>query len=124
MPELESRAQAKARAIAKPFTSKYSDTAMDLAKHEAEERAKAHGKEHYATRAAAMKLHWDQVIANEEVDVVHAAAIALGIFPEVDPACVPRPAKKQRGEPRLVTAAKGPRNRGIVRQARVARSES
>jgi hypothetical protein len=53
-----------------------------------------------------MKLHWDQVVANEEVDVVRAAAIALGIFPEVDPARVPRPAKKQRGEPRSVTATK------------------
>jgi hypothetical protein len=106
MLELESRAQAKARAIAKPFVSKYTDAAMDLAKHEAEDCARAHGKEHYATRAAAMKLYWDQVIANEEVDVVRTAAIALGISPEVDPARVPRPAKKQRGEPCLVTATK------------------
>jgi hypothetical protein len=106
MPDLEVAAQAKARALAKPLVSKYAAGAMDFAKHEAEERAKAHGKEHYATRAAAMKLHWDQAIANEEVDMVRAAAISLGIFPEVDPACVPRPAKKQRGEPRSVTATK------------------
>jgi hypothetical protein len=106
MPGLEEQAQAKARASAKSFMSKYNDAAMDMAKHEAEERAKAHGKEHYATRAVALKLHWDQVIANEEVDMVRTAAIALGISPEVDPACVPRPAKKQRGEPRSVTAAK------------------
>jgi hypothetical protein len=95
MPRLEEQAQAKARASAKSFMSKYNDAAMDMAKHEAEERAKVHGKEHYATRAAALKLHWDQVIANEEVDMVRTAAIALGISPEVDPACVPRPAKKQ-----------------------------
>jgi hypothetical protein len=106
MSDLEDRAQAKARASAKSLLSKYNDAAMDFAKHEAEERAKVHGREHYATRAAAMKLHWDQVIANEEVDVVRAAAISLGIFPEVDPARVPRPAKKQRGEPRSVTATK------------------
>jgi hypothetical protein len=106
MPELEERAQAKARALAKPLVSKYASGAMDLEWHDAEEHAKAHGKEHYATRAAAMKLHWDQAVANEEVDMVRAAAIALGIFPEVDPARVPRPAKKQRGEPRSVTATK------------------
>jgi hypothetical protein len=106
MPALEEQAQAKARALAKPLVSKYAVGAMDLEKHEAEERAKVHGKEHYATRAAALKLHWDQAIANEEVDYVRAAAIALGISPEVDPARVPRPAKKQRGEPHSVTATK------------------
>jgi hypothetical protein len=53
-----------------------------------------------------MKLYWDQVIANEERDVVRSTAIALDIFPEVDPARVPRPAKKQRGELRSVTATK------------------
>jgi hypothetical protein len=106
MPDLEERAQAKARALAKPLVSKYASGAMDLEWHDAEEHAKAHGKEHYATRATAMKLHWDQAVANEEVDMVRAAAIALGIFPEVDPARVPRPAKKQRGEPRSVTATK------------------
>jgi hypothetical protein len=106
MPDLEDCAQAKARALAKPLVGKYALGAMDLERHDAEERAKAHGKEHYATRAAAMKLHWDQAVANEEVDMVRAAAIALGIFPEVDPVCVPRPAKKQRGEPRSVTATK------------------
>jgi hypothetical protein len=106
MTDLEDQAKAKARASAKSLLSKYNDDAMDFEKHEAEERARVHGKEHYATRAAAMKLHWDQVIANEEVDVVRAAAISLGISPEVDPARVPRPAKKQRGEPRSVTATK------------------
>src|SRR5580693_6806750 len=80
--DLEARAQAKAHATAKSFVSKYSDAAMDLAKREADERAKAHGKEHYASRAVVMKLHWDQAIANENVDAVRAAAIALGIFPE------------------------------------------
>jgi hypothetical protein len=106
MPELEGQAQAKARTLAKPLVSKYASGAMDLEKHGAEERAKVHGKEYYATRAAAMKLHWDQAIANEEKDMVRSAAIALGIFPEADPARVPRPAKKQRGEPRSVTATK------------------
>jgi hypothetical protein len=106
MPELEERAQAKARALAKPLVSKYALGAMDLERHEAEEHAKAHRKEHYATRTAAMKLHWDQAVANEEVDMVRTTAIALGIFPEVDPARVPRPAKKQRGELRSVTATK------------------
>jgi hypothetical protein len=111
MPELEACAQAKARALAKPFVGKYADAAMDLAKHEADERAKAHGKEHYATCAVAAKMHWDQVIANEEADLVRATAIALGLSPEVDPACMPRPAKKQRGEPRSVTAAKATEDR-------------
>jgi hypothetical protein len=106
MPDLEAAAQAKARALAKPLISKYAAGAMDMETNEAEKRAKAHGKDHYVARAAAMKLHWDQVVANEEVDTVRAAAIALGISPEVDPARVPRPAKKQRGEPRSVTAAK------------------
>jgi hypothetical protein len=106
MPALEEQAQAKARALAKPLVSKYAAGAMDLEKHEAEERAKMHGKEYYATRIAAAKLHWDQAIANEAKDMVRAAAIALDIFPAADPVRVPRPAKKQRGEPRLVTSTK------------------
>jgi hypothetical protein len=106
MPALKEAAQAKARAAAKPLVSQYAAATMDLAKHEAEEHAKAHGKEHYTTRAAAVKLHWDQAIANEERDMVRSTVIALDIFPEVDPARVPRPAKKQRGEPRSVTATK------------------
>jgi hypothetical protein len=106
MPALEEQAQAKAHATAKPLVAKYAAAAMDREAHEANEQTKAHGKEHYATRATAMKLYWDQVIVNEEKDVFHSTAIALDIFPEVDPARVPHPAKKQRGEPRSVTTTK------------------
>jgi hypothetical protein len=106
MPELEKMALAKAHATAKPLVTGYAAATMDLEMHEADKCAKVHGKEHYATRTTAMKLHWDQAIANEEKDMIRSAAIALGLLPEVDPVHVPRPAKKQQGEPCSVTAAK------------------
>jgi hypothetical protein len=106
MPALEEAAMAKARSLAKPFVAKYAAAAMDQETHEANEHAKAHGKEHYAARATAAKLHWDQAVANEERDMICSAAIALDLLLEVDPARVPCPAKKQRGEPCSVTAMK------------------
>jgi hypothetical protein len=106
LPELEAKAQAKARATAKPFAAGYAAVAMDTEKHDADARAKVEAKEYYTAHSAAMKLHWDQVIVNKERDKIHSATIALNIFPEVDPVRMPHPAKKQWGEPRSVTTTK------------------